>query len=248
MFHWYTMNIIPDPEPITTIYDIFDQYNVAIESTLEPLHTELLFLKDGINLIIGESKAGKTYTTINQLVQCGYKEAVIHLDFDRNSDARLKALDVTTYHINEVDEFIRALKELGEACFDSLSDKILVIDSLQDLSLEDGLDTNSAALKTMKRVQGFKDTGATIIVIHHITLDTSGHPKVKGNASVITSKCDTTISFIKEDATKRTMKVLNTRAEDKIPSGRGITITEESILQEESEPLTVKKRRVRAPK
>lgn len=238
------MNIIIDSEPITTIYDIFEKYNVAIESTLEPLHETLLFLKDGINLIIGESKAGKTYTTINQLVQCGFKEAIIHLDFDRNSDARLKALDVTTYHINEVDEFILALKELGEACFDSLSDKILIIDSLQDLSLEDGLDNNSAALKTMRRVQGFKDTGATIIVIHHITLDNNGQPKVKGNASVITSKCDTTISFIKEDSTIRTMKVLNTRAEDKIPSGRGITITEESIPQ----TVPAKKRRVRAPK
>lgn len=242
------MNITIDSEPITTIYDIFNKYNVAINSTLEPLHEKLLFLKDGINLIIGESKAGKTYTTINQLVQCGFKEVIIHLDFDRNSDARLKALDVVTYHINEVDEFLRAFKDLGEACFDSLNDKILVIDSLQDLSLEDGLDTNSAALKTMKRVQGFKDTGATVIVIHHITLDASGQPKVKGNASVITSKCDTTISFIKEDAATRTMKVLNTRAEDKIPSGRSIIITEEAILQEESEPTSVKKRKVRVPK
>jgi len=231
-----------------TIYDIFDTYNVEINSTLEPLHEKLLFLKDGINLIIGESKAGKTYATINQLVLCGFKEAIIHLDFDRNSDAKLRALGVTTYHINEVDAFIDAFKDLGEACFDSLKDKILVIDSLQDLSMQVGLDTNSAALQTMKRVQGFKDTGATVIVIHHITLDASGQPKVKGNASVITSKCDTTISFIKEDQTTRTMKVLNTRAEDKIPSGTGITITEESIVQEELEPTSVKKRKVRVPK
>lgn len=242
------MNITIDSEPITTIYDIFNKYNVAINSTLEPLHEQLLFLKDGINLIIGESKAGKTYTTINQLVQCGFKEVIIHLDFDRNSDAKLKELDVKTYHINEVDEFIRALKELGEACFESLNGKILVIDSLQDLSLNDGLDTNSAALQTMKRVQGFKDTGATVIVIHHITLDNNGQPKVKGNASVITSKCDTTISFIKEDATTRTMKVLNTRAEDKIPSGKISTITEDDIETLMPETPSKKKRKVSVPK
>lgn len=233
---------------IDTIYDIFEKYNVAINSTLEPLHEQLLFLKDGINLIIGESKAGKTYTTINQLVECGFKEAIIHLDFDRNSDAKLKELDVKTYHINEVDEFIYAFKDLGAACFGSLNDKILVIDSLQDLSLSDGLDTNSAALQTMKRVQGFKDTGATVIVIHHITLDASGQPKVKGNASVITSKCDTTISFIKKDQTTRTMTVLNTRAEDKIPSGKISTITEDGIETLMPETPSNKRRKVSAPK
>jgi len=239
------MNMTIDTEPITTIYDLFDKYNVAINSTLEPLHEKLLFLKDGINLMIGDSKAGKTYTAIKQLVDCGFKEAIIHLDFDRNSDSKLKELDVLTYHINDVDSFVEKLSDLKEDLLDSLKDKILIIDSLQDLSLGDGVDSNQGALQTMQRVQGFKDLGATIIVIHHVTLIGDGIPKVKGNASVITSKCDTTISFIKDGSSKRIMKVLNTRAEDKIPSDSSITITEESIEQEEL--VIEKKRSLRVP-
>ena len=233
---------------VPSIYGIFEAYNTPIESTLEPLHEKLLFLKDGINLIVGESKAGKTYTTIKILVDAGFKEAIIHLDFDRNSDSKLKELGVLTYHINTVEEFIYALTELGDALIGSLNDKILIIDSLQDLSLNDGLDTNQAALQTMRRVQGFKDTSATIIVIHHVTLDNDGRPKVKGNASVITSKCDTTISFVKASNTTRTMKVLNTRAEDKIPSESLITIQEDAISDEAPAPAPTTKRRVHAPK
>lgn len=246
LLRWYMMTI--DTAPLKTIYDIFNSYNVEINSTLEPLHEKLLFLKDGINLIIGDSKAGKTYTTIKTLVDCGFKKVMIHLDFDRNSDAKLKALDVLTYHINDVDAFIMALTDLGEALFGSLKDKILIIDSLQDLSLGDGVDSNQGALKTMQRIQGFKDTGATIIVIHHVTLDKEGAPKVKGNASVITSKCDTSISFIKVSNMERTMKVLNTRAEDKIASGKTITIKDDTLNVQA--PLATKpdKRKVSVPK
>lgn len=223
-----------------TVYDIFAEYHTEIDSKLDVLHKELPFLKDGINLIIGESKAGKTYSTIKCLVDNGFKEQVIHLDFDRNADSRLKQLGVLTYHINNVEGFILSLNNLGTNLFDKLKDKILVVDSLQDLSLGDGVDSNSGALNTMKRVQGFKDTGATIIVIHHVTLDAEGQPKVKGNASVITSKSDTTISFIKKDLSTRTMKVLNTRAEDKIPS--------ETLYTFRDEKLTMNKRKTNVPK
>lgn len=217
------------PQNKRTVYDVFNEYHTHIESQLEILHESLPFLKDGINLIIGESKAGKTYSTIKCLVDCGFKEQIIHIDFDRNADSRLKQLDVQTYHINNVEGFINSLNELGEQLLNELKDKILIIDSLQDLSLGDGVDSNSGALNTMKRVQGFKDTGATIIVIHHVTLDADDKPKVKGNASVITSKSDTTISFVKKDSTTRTMKVLNTRAEDKIPSAKVFTFKNELL-------------------
>lgn len=202
------------------IYEIFEAHHTEINTTLVQLHKELPYLKDAINLVIGESKSGKTFTTIQSLVNNGLKDSVIHLDFDRNSDSKLRELGVKTYHINDVDKLLKSIsKPPRDELVGSLVGKILVIDSLQDLSLSDGLDSNSGALLTMGRVQGFKDTGATIIVIHHVTLDIDGNPKVKGNASVITSKSDTTISFIKEKPTQRLMKVLNTRAEDKIASG-----------------------------
>jgi RecA-family ATPase len=204
-----------------TIYDVFAKHNIEISSILDVLHTNLPFLKDGINLIVGESKAGKTFTTIQALIDNGFKDSIIHIDFDRNMDSKLKELNVLTYHINNVDEFLKSLADLDvEIILDSLKNKILVIDSLQDLSLGDGVDTNSGALATMRKVQGFKDTGATIILIHHVTSSTSGDFKVKGNSSVITSKADTTIHFTKLNPLKRIMKIINTRAEDKIQSGK----------------------------
>lgn len=207
-----------DKDSSTNIFDIFDKFNEELTTELEPLHEELPFLKDGINLLMGESKAGKTYTTIKSLVDNGFKESVIHIDFDRNSDSKLKELGVITYHISETESFIKELDTLDEKIKDSLKDKIVVLDSLQDLSYEDGLDSNYGALNTMNKVLFLKQTGATLIVIHHITLD-NNKPKIKGNASVITSKADTTISFTKINNSYRTMRVENTRAEDKIPSG-----------------------------
>lgn len=214
------------PKAESTIIEIFKKHSVDVSSMLEVLHANLPFLKDGINLVIGESKAGKTYTTIKSLVDNGFKDYVIHLDFDRNADGKLKELGVETYHINDVSEFTKELSDNFNKLENSLLGKIVVIDSLQDLSLDNGIDSNQGALATMNKVQGFKYTGATIIVIHHVTLENNGSPKVKGNSSVITSKADTTISFVKDDLkglVKRTMTVLNTRAEDKIPSKKTFT-------------------------
>lgn len=214
-----------------TIQEIFKKHHVDLKSNLEVLHKDLIFLKNAINLVVGQSKAGKTFTTISCLVEKGFKDSVIHLDFDRNADEKLKSLGVETYHINEPTEFLQELSNSDNISnvIDSLADKILVIDSLQDLSLGDGLDSNSGSLETMKRVQGFKDTGATIILIHHVTLDSENKMKVKGNQSVITSKCDTTITFTKTNSKSRKMTVYNTRAEDKIPSNTSIEFNDSKI-------------------
>lgn len=211
------------------ILEAFQSASFTIESTLQLLHDDLLFLKDGINLLIGESKAGKTYTAIKLLVDCGFKDQIIHLDFDRNSDQRLKELNIKTYHITSgkalKDTIVKSINKNGDNFTDSLVGKILVIDSLQDLGYQFGLDTNQGALATIEYATVFKRTGATLVIIHHITIDTNGKAKVKGNSSVITSKCDTTILFKKISNDKRTMEVLNTRAEDKIPSGLKIEYT-----------------------
>jgi len=122
-----------------------------------------------------------------------------------------------------------------------LPDKILVIDSLQELAFTHGIDTNQGALQTIQFANVLKNTGATLIIIHHVTTDFNGKLKVKGNASVITSKCDTTILFQKINNAKRTMTVLNTRAEDKIPSGS--TIEYVSDHQNQNQLITTKPKR-----
>lgn len=199
--------------------DILEECSTEIESNLDILHSDLLFLKHGFNLVIGESKSGKTFTMIKSLVDAGLKDQIIHIDFDRNADSKLKELEVETYHINNAKELFDKFEPHKK--FKSLSDKILIIDSLQDLGLDEGIDTNSAALNTMNRVAKFGDTGATLIVIHHITLKDNDEAKIKGNATTISSKADTTLLFTRK-GNIRTMKVLNTRAEDKILSGKEI--------------------------
>lgn len=198
------------------IIKILEECSSEIVSNLDILHQDLLFLKHGFNLVIGESKSGKTFTTIKSLVDASLKDEVIHIDFDRNADEKLKDLGVRTYHINDAKQLFDKLKQLDK--IGNLNDKILVIDSLQDLGLDEGIDTNSAALNTMNRVKIFGETGATIIVIHHITLKEDGEAKIKGNATTISSKADTTLLFSRIDNI-RTMKVQNTRAEDKISTG-----------------------------
>lgn len=211
------------------IMDLFEACSIVNVHPLKKLSDELLFLNNAVNLVVGESKSGKTYTVIKSLSDAGFKDKIIHVDFDRNGDEKLSLLGVETFHIRDANEFITSLKILktkkGFDVSDSFRDKIFVIDSLQDLSTEDGIDSNRGALSAMHNVLLLAYTGATIVLIHHTTIDMSGNAKVKGNSSVITSKCDTTILFQKINNTKRTMTILNTRAEDKISSGTMISYT-----------------------
>ena len=213
-------------ERVVDIRSIFTECSVDVESNLERLHTDLLFLKHGYNLIIGESKAGKTYTTIKSLVDAGFKDDVIHVDFDRNADKKLESLGVDTYHISDTKLLFTKLEQQNSLL--QLKDKIIIIDSLQDIALEDGLDDNKGALKTMQRLEQFGSIGATLIVIHHITIDDQ-KPKIKGNASVISSKVDTTLLFTKINLLQREIKVLSTRAEDVIPSGTCISFGKSTV-------------------
>jgi predicted ATP-dependent serine protease len=209
------------------IIDLFKLCSTVDVHPLKKLSDKLLFLNNAINLVVGESKSGKTYTVIKSLSDAGFKDKIIHVDFDRNGDEKLSQLGIETFHIRDANEFITSLKILKSSnvfdISDSFRDKIFVIDSLQDLSTEDGIDSNKGALSAMQNVLLLAFTGATIVLIHHTTIDMSGKAKVKGNSSVITSKCDTTILFQRINNTKRTMTVLNTRAEDKIPSGTMIS-------------------------
>ncbi len=205
--------------------EILAECSMEIESNLEILHEDLLFLNHGFNLLIGESKSGKTFTTIKSLIDVGLKDNIIHIDFDRNSDKKLEELGVVTYHISSAEQLFKKLEEYKK--YKKMDDKIIVIDSLQDLGLETGIDTNSAALDAMKRVAKFGDTGATLIVIHHVTLEKIGDsgvkiPKIKGNSSTISSKTDINL-MLTRDGIKRTMAVMYSRAEDIIPSGSKIS-------------------------
>jgi len=200
--------------------EVLAECSIQIDSNLELLHKDLLFLNHGFNLLIGESKSGKTYTTIKSLIDAGLKEKLIHIDFDRNKDKKLEELGVQTYHIYDTEALFQKLERYKK--YQKMEDMILIVDSLQDIGGINGIDTNSAALEAMKRVAKFGDTGATLIVIHHVTLEGENKlPKIKGNASTISSKTDINLMLMK-DGNRRTMEVMYSRAEDIIPSGSQI--------------------------
>jgi len=100
---------VGNEDPSARMLEAFEKSSYEINYILQRLHDDLLFLRNGINLLVGESKAGKTYTTIKSLVDHGLKDQIIHLDFDRNSDQRLRELDVTTYHISNAETLLREL-------------------------------------------------------------------------------------------------------------------------------------------
>jgi predicted ATP-dependent serine protease len=233
------------------IIDLFKLCSTVDVHPLKKLSDKLLFLNNAINLVVGESKSGKTYTVIKSLSDAGFKDKIIHVDFDRNGDEKLSQLGIETFHIRDANEFITSLKILKSSnvfdISDSFRDKIFVIDSLQDLSTEDGIDSNKGALSAMQNVLLLAFTGATIVLIHHTTIDMSGKAKVKGNSSVITSKCDTTILFQRINNTKRTMTVLNTRAEDKIPSGTMISYMSDDQTSDQQMTSKPKRQNSRVP-
>jgi hypothetical protein len=202
------------------ILEVLAECSINLDRNLELLHKDLLFLKHGFNLVIGESKTGKTYTTIKSLIDVGLIEQLIHIDFDRNRDKKLEELGVKTYHIQNAEELFKKLEQYRK--YKKMDDMILIVDSLQDLGGDTGIDTNSAALEAMKRVAKFGDTEATLIVVHHVTLEGEHkRPKIKGNASTISSKTDINLMLMK-DGNRRTMEVMYSRAEDIIPSGSQI--------------------------
>jgi predicted ATP-dependent serine protease len=233
------------------IIDLFKLCSTVDVHPLKKLSDKLLFLNNAINLVVGESKSGKTYTVIKSLSDAGFKDKIIHVDFDRNGDEKLSQLGIETFHIRDANEFITSLKILKSSnvfdISDSFRDKIFIIDSLQDLSTEDGIDSNKGALSAMQNVLLLAFTGATIVLIHHTTIDMSGKAKVKGNSSVITSKCDTTILFQRINNTKRTMTVLNTRAEDKIPSGTMISYMSDDQTSDQQMTSKPKRQNSRVP-
>ena len=215
------------------LIQLLEEFSVEVNSNLEILHSDLLFLKNAGNLVIGDSKAGKTFTTIKSLVDSGFKNSIIHIDFDRNADIKLQELGVKTFHIGDNQGMLEKLSQAQDnLILNSHDDQIIIIDSLQDLASTNGYDTNSGALEMMNRVLKFKDTGATIIVIHHVTVTDikTGDFKIKGNSTTITSKCDTAIAFTRQEDT-RVMQVLKTRAEDKIASGSKLTYLKADMLK-----------------
>lgn len=215
------------------LMQLLEEFSVEVNSNLEVLHSDLLFLKNAVNLVIGDSKAGKTFTTIKSLVDSGFKNSIIHIDFDRNADIKLQELGVKTFHIGDNQGMLEKLSQAQDnLILNSHDDQIIIIDSLQDLASNNGYDTNSGALEMMNRVLKFKDTGATIIVIHHVTVTDikTGDFKIKGNSTTITSKCDTSIAFTRQEDT-RVMQVLKTRAEDKIASGSKLVFLKTDMIK-----------------
>lgn len=220
-FNQIFSNMIYCSEEAKDMLEILAECSIQIDSNLELLHKDLLFLNHGFNLLIGESKSGKTYTTIKSLIDAGLKENIIHIDFDRNSDKKLSDLGIKTYHIQNAEELFTKLERYKQ--YKKMDDMILIVDSLQDLGGVAGIDTNSAALDAMMKVAKFGDTGATLIVIHHVTLEGENKmPKIKGNASTISSKTDINLMLLR-NGNRRTMEVMYSRAENIISSGSQIT-------------------------
>lgn len=232
------------------LIDLLKESSAEYIQSLESMSSQLLFLKFGTNLVFGETKSGKTYTVIKSLIDAGFKDQIVHVDFDNNRDKTLRNLGIETYHIRDkitlFNNFITANNENSFDHSNSLKEKILVIDSLQDLSTKNGIDTNAGALEAFQLIDIFSSTGATIILIHHATADMNGKLKVKGNSSVIMSKCDTTILFQKISNDKRVMTVLNTRSEDQIPSGSKKEYYTNTNVEEKS--ISVKRNNSRVPK
>jgi len=158
----------------------------------EPLqHLEKTpFCKNGLNLIYGPSKSGKSTSIYKILVDAGYSKNVIVLDKDHNKETHimslLKKLNWKNKHLDELEY------KLLES---NLTNIIIVFDSLKDFTNGKNLDDNSEAQNVMMHIRQYVGKGATAIVIAHSTKDANGIDKIKGNEETIKSKSDIIYRF-----------------------------------------------------
>ncbi len=162
------------------------------------LGSDILF-ESATHLIAGASKEGKTTYAIDELGKATGKTVIV-LDGDGNGiDAVSKA--GANIHWQQPKEpyallelYLSLIKE-GKP-FD---DVIFLIDSLQNFTGKYDIDSNDGMKHVISTLKKLTNTGATLVVLHHITEKGKDGFKLKGNSEALYSQCDISYGYTRDE-------------------------------------------------
>ena len=166
--------------------------------TFSPIKGSFWLFDGATHFILSEAKEGKTTFVKDELAKTDKK--VVVFDGDSNGQEMLEDLEdnIQWLQPTEPDEMLDLFLIQISAGVD-FSDYIFVIDAMQNFTNERDMDSNKGILEILMRLKKLTATGATLVVLHHVTVTTDGSFKAKGNQQGIYSSADIIYGFVRDD-------------------------------------------------
>ena len=162
------------------------------------LGSDILF-EGAIHLIAGASKEGKTTFAIDELGKATGKTVIV-LDGDGNGIDAVSKAGANIHWQQPKDPY--ALLELYLSLIEEgkpFGDVIFLIDSLQNFTGKYEIDSNDGMKHVITTLKKLTNTGAALVLIHHITETSKDGFKLKGNSEVLYSQCDISYGYIRDE-------------------------------------------------
>jgi hypothetical protein len=198
--------------------------------SFKPITGSFWLFEGATHFILSEAKEGKTTFVKNELEKI--KKKVVIFDGDSNGQEMTEDLGANIQWLQptDPDKMLDIFITQITAGVD-FSDYVFVIDSMQNFTNERDMDSNKGILEIMMRLKKLTATGATLVVLHHVTVTKDGEFKAKGNQQGIYSSADIIYSFFREDGLTAIRSRINSIPNDtELGYGRGLTrVTEDEL-------------------
>ena len=198
--------------------------------TFAPIDGSFWLFEGATHFILSEAKEGKTTFIKDQLSLI--KKRVVVFDGDSNGADMMKGLspNIMWFQPTEADSMIDLFLMQVDAGVD-FSNYVFVLDAMQNFTNDRDMDSNKGILEIMIRLKKLTATGATLVVLHHVTVTSEGAFKAKGNQQGIYSSADIIYGFVREDGLRAIRSRINSIPNDtELGYGRGLTrVTEDEL-------------------
>jgi len=166
--------------------------------SFSPIDGSYWLFEGATHFLISEAKEGKTTFIKKELSKI--KKQVIVFDGDSNGIEMTKGLpkNILWLQPTDADAMVNKFIDQIEAGID-FSDYVFVLDAMQNFTNEKDMDSNKGITEIMMRLKKLTATGATLVVLHHITVTSGGTLKAKGNQQGIYSSTDIIYAFFREN-------------------------------------------------
>ncbi len=198
--------------------------------SFSPIAGSFWLFEGATHFILSEAKEGKTTFVKNELEKI--KKKVVIFDGDSNGQEMTEDLgaNIQWFQPTDADMMIDLFLIQITAGVD-FSDYVFVIDAMQNFTNGSDMDSNKGILEIMMRLKKLTATGATLVVLHHVTVTTNGTFKAKGNQQGIYSSADIIYGFIREDGLTAIRSRINSIPNDtELGYGKGLTKATEDEL------------------
>lgn len=166
--------------------------------TFSPIDGSFWLFEGATHFILSEAKEGKTTFIKNELEKV--KKKIVIFDGDSNGQEMIEDLgkNIQWFQPTDADAMVDLFLIHVDAGVD-FSDYVFVIDAMQNFTNERDMDSNKGITEIMMRLKKLTTTGATLVVLHHVTVTGEGIFKAKGNQQGIYSSADIIYGFVREE-------------------------------------------------